>query len=156
VSAVIWLVLGVALLVAELLHTAFVFVWFGASALLVALAAALGLDSIAGELVLFAVVSTSLVLASRTIFKRFLPSRGATRSGAAALPGAIATVGVAIDNAAGTGRVDLHGLDWAARSLSGEPIPAGRRVQVIEVQGVTLVVEEEPGSANVPSPGGPK
>jgi membrane protein implicated in regulation of membrane protease activity len=42
------------------------------------------------------------------------------------------------------GRVSLQGLEWAARSLDGEPIGAGALVRVVRVEGVTLIVDSEP------------
>jgi membrane-bound serine protease (ClpP class) len=42
------------------------------------------------------------------------------------------------------GQVDVHGEIW--RAFSREPLPAGSRVRVIEVNGLTLVVEPAPSA----------
>jgi len=42
------------------------------------------------------------------------------------------------------GQVDVHGEIWRARSR--EPLPAGARVRVVEVNGLTLVVEAAPST----------
>ena len=48
----------------------------------------------------------------------------------------------AIDNTAGTGAVYVDGKTWTARSLGGEPIPAGTLVRAQAVEGVKLMVTE--------------
>src|SRR5437763_10015665 len=90
VSGSLWVMAALALLVLELVVPAFVFCWFGAAALIVALASYLGLVGLAAQLALFAGGSTALVLSSRAVFHRFLlrGSPGAAiRTNAAALPG---------------------------------------------------------------------
>ena len=42
------------------------------------------------------------------------------------------------------GQVDLHGEIW--RAYSREPVPAGAKVRVVEVNGLTLVVEPAPST----------
>ena len=43
-----------------------------------------------------------------------------------------------IDPTLGTGRVNVGGEDWAARS--DEPIPAGTRIRVVGADGIVLEV----------------
>lgn len=147
-SGTIWFVAAAVLLLLELGLPMLVFCWFAAGALLVAGAAWLGLASLPLQLLLFAGTSTPLVLSSRRIARRWL-LRGSPGAGVQtnvhALPGGAGRVSVAIGGEEG-GRVTMHGLDWAARSLDGEPIPAGASVRVIDVEGVTLIVEPDPGS----------
>lgn len=61
-----------------------------------------------------------------------------------ALPGCLARVLVPLGAEGHAGRVSLQGLEWAARSLDGEPIGAGALVRVVRVEGVTLIVDSEP------------
>ena len=44
----------------------------------------------------------------------------------------------AIDPVVGTGRVNVGGDDWAARS--GVPVPAGSEVEVVGADGIVLLV----------------
>ncbi len=144
-SGTIWLVASAVLLLLELGVPILVFCWFSAGALIVACASFLGLASLPLQLLLFAGTSAPLVLGTRRIAKRWL-LRGSPRveTNVRALPGGVGRVLVAID-AGGAGRVSLQGIDWAARSLDGEPIAAGAAVRVVDVEGVTLIVEPEPG-----------
>jgi membrane protein implicated in regulation of membrane protease activity len=144
-SAPFWVVAALVLLTLELLGPALVFCWFAAGAVFVALAAALGVGSLVAQLLLFAGSSTALVVASRTVFRGLLPSgrrRGRLLTGAAALPGQLATTLTPVD--AHGGQVRLHGMEWSARALDeNRPIPAGRAVRVIQVEGVKLIVDPE-------------
>ena len=92
---ILWCVLGLALIVAEVFTSGFVLLWFGIGALAAAFAGLVGIDSLAVQFIIFAVVSMGLTVASRTIFVNYF-SRERTgeslRSGADALPGKIGTV----------------------------------------------------------------
>ena len=92
---VLWFILGAILVVAEIFTSGFVLLWFGVGALAAALAAFLGLGSLALQFLIFAGISIALTAASRTIFINYF-SREKTgqslRTGVDALPGKIGTV----------------------------------------------------------------
>ena len=46
----------------------------------------------------------------------------------------------AIENITAVGQVKLNGMEWTARSTSGEPIPAGTIVKVDRIEGVKAFV----------------
>ena len=59
------------------------------------------------------------------------------------LPGRTAVVTEKIDNLAQTGKVRINDVDWLARSTGDTVIiPEKSVVEVIEVQGVKLIVKE--------------
>ena len=66
-----WIVLGLILIVAEVFTTGFVLLWFGIGALAAAFAGIVGIDSLAIQFLIFAVVSIGLTAASRTIFVNY-------------------------------------------------------------------------------------
>lgn len=147
-SATIWLIVAVVLLLIELGVPMLVFCWFAVGALVVACAALLGLASLSLQLLLFAGTSAVLLLGTRRIVQRYLlrSSPGVSvQTNQDALLGQLGRVVAAIDGSLGAGRVALQGMDWAARSLDGEAIPDGAVVRVVQVQGVTLIVEPDPG-----------
>lgn len=47
------------------------------------------------------------------------------------------------------GVVHFEGQNWRAKLASGGKVPAGKRVQILEVKGLTLIVEPLPGSKAV-------
>jgi len=65
---ILWAVLGIALIVAEIFTSGFVLLWFGIGALVASITGLVGLNSLALQFLIFAVVSISLTAASRTIF----------------------------------------------------------------------------------------
>jgi membrane protein implicated in regulation of membrane protease activity len=72
---------------------------------------------------------------------------GGERVGAAALIGAEA---VADGDLAPRGWVHVRGESWQAESASGASVPAGTRVRVRAVRGLTLQVEPGPDSSSAP------
>src|SRR5258707_11576891 len=68
---IFWTILGAILIIAEVFTTGFVLLWFGIGALAAALAGLLGVNSIALQFLIFAVVSIALTTASRTIFVNY-------------------------------------------------------------------------------------
>src|SRR5437899_2586838 len=92
---ILWTVLGLILIVAEVFTSGFVLLWFGIGALAAAFAGLVGVNSLALQFLIFAGVSIGLTAASRTIFVNYF-SREKTgeplRTGADALPGKIGTV----------------------------------------------------------------
>lgn len=135
----IWLGLVVLFFVVEAacpLHL--VSVWFAVGSL-----AALVVNALGGplwlQITVFLVVSCALLAALWPVTRKFLnPGRTATN-----LDSVIGTVGLVtgpIDNVAATGQVKLNGMEWTARSTSGEPIAAGIRVRVDRIEGVKVYV----------------
>ena len=141
---VLWCVLGLALIVAEVFTSGFVLLWFGIGALAAAFAGLVGIDSLAVQFMIFAVVSMGLTVASRTIFVNYF-SRERTgdslRSGAESLPGKIGTVVSSSRGALNEGAVKVFGSTWTAYPAEGEsPLEAGERVRVESIEGASIYV----------------
>ena len=68
---IFWAILGAILIVAEIFTSGFVLLWFGIGALAAAFAGFIGIDSLAIQFLIFAVVSIGLTAASRTIFVNY-------------------------------------------------------------------------------------
>ena len=140
-----WTVLGAILVVAEIFTSGFVLLWFGIGALAAALLAIVGIDSLALQFLVFAIVSSALTAASRTIFLNYF-SREKTgqslRSGVDALPGKIGTVVSSSRGALQEGAVKVFGSTWTAYPAPGEPpLEAGERVCVESIEGASIYVK---------------
>ena len=61
---ILWTVLGVTLVIAEVFTPGFVLLWFGVGALAAAFASLVGLDSLTLQFLIFAIVSVGLTAAS--------------------------------------------------------------------------------------------
>ena len=107
-------------------------------------AGVIGINSLALQFLIFAVVSIGLTAASRTIFVNYF-SREKTgnslRTGVDSLPGKIGTVVSSSRGALNEGAVKVFGSTWTAYPAEGEsPLEAGERVRVENVQGASIYV----------------
>jgi membrane protein implicated in regulation of membrane protease activity len=137
--AVIWLAVGLALALAEVLSGEFVLLMLGGGALAAGVAALLGAGVVVGALV-FAVVSVALVLGVRPVVKRRLAS-GVTPIAmhSEALVGAAGVVVAEVDGRGG--RVKIGSDLWSARSYDhGHVIAEGAGVTVLAIEGATALV----------------
>jgi membrane protein implicated in regulation of membrane protease activity len=146
---ILWALLGVILIVAEIFTSGFVLLWFGLGAIVAALAALAG----AGypfQFLIFFVVSIALTAASRTIFTNYLMrdgDEGGYKSGAESLPGQVGTVVAASQGALLEGAVKVYGSTWTAYPAEGEePLEAGSRVVVESVRGASIYVRRAPSA----------
>ena len=146
---IVWAVLGVVLIIAEVFTPGFVLLWFGVGALAAALAAFLGVG-VAAQLLLFIVVSAALTALSRTIFVNYFTGRDepeGVKMGVASLPGQVGTVVTSSQGALQEGAVKVYGSVWTAYPAEGEPpLEAGDRVVVERLRGASIYVRRA-GSA---------
>jgi membrane protein implicated in regulation of membrane protease activity len=134
--AVAWLIAAVLAAVVEIAIPSFGFLFVSCAAAGAALAAVAGLGGAIQAVAFGAVLVLSLA---------FLRSRLAARLGARGVPsrtqtlvGKRAKVTADIDPTLGTGRVNVGGEDWAARSRHA--IPSGVDVQIQGFDGIVLEV----------------
>jgi membrane protein implicated in regulation of membrane protease activity len=140
---IIWVVLAIVLMVAEIFTPGFVLLWFGVGALAAALTSMLGLGYPFQFLVFF-VVSMALTVASRTIFTKYFVRKeleGGFKTGVDALPGKVGTVVTSSRGALNEGAVKVYGSTWTAYPAEGEDaLEAGDRVMVESVRGASIYV----------------
>jgi membrane protein implicated in regulation of membrane protease activity len=140
---ILWTILGVVLVIAEVFTPGFVLLWFGVGALAAALAAFLG-AGFAAQFILFIAVSTALTALSRTIFVNYFTARGepdGMKMGVASLPGQVGTVVTSSQGALNEGAVKVFGSVWTAYPAEGEPpLEAGDRVVVERLKGASIYV----------------
>lgn len=137
-----WLILGVALIVAEIFTLGFVLLWFGIGAVAAAVVGLLG-GGIFLQFLVFAIVSIALTAMSRTILAKYFyhDDKNAMKSGVDALPGKIGTVSEASKGALNEGAVKVFGSIWTAYPIEGESeLIAGEKVEVVEVRGSSIYV----------------
>jgi membrane protein implicated in regulation of membrane protease activity len=142
--AVLWIVLGIALAIAEMFTATLLLIMFSAGAFAAAGAAALGAPMLLQVLV-FAIVSALSLGAVRPIIRRHQRSAaetGDTSFGVEAIEGSTAMVLEEVD--AEHGLIKIDGEMWTARSFDGtEVYQPGERVRVIKVRGATALVWRE-------------
>jgi membrane protein implicated in regulation of membrane protease activity len=137
---IIWLIAGVFAGVGEILTAGFFLAPFAVGAFGAMLAALVGGGG-AIQLIVFAVLTLACFGLVRPIAKRHMYTPPQIRTGAAALVGRNAIVLDRIANDEGVGSVRLDGEVWTARSYDEDHvIPAGTKVQVVEIRGATAIV----------------
>lgn len=137
----LWIVLGVGLVIAELFTMTLFLVMFGVGAFAAAGAAALGAP-VAAQVLTFALVSALTVVGLRPVIQRHRRSAldsGEQPFGVEAIEGSTALVveRVTVDS----GIVKIDGELWSARAFDAtQQCAPGERVRVIEVKGATVKV----------------
>jgi membrane protein implicated in regulation of membrane protease activity len=138
---ILWVVLGVVFIIAEIFTLGFVLLWFGIGAIAAALAGYLGFG-LSVQFVIFAAVSIVLTALSRTIFVRYSNSDGNNvKTGIDSLPGQIGTVTGASKGALQSGEVKVFGSTWTAFPEDGETsLVEGEKVEVVSIKGSSIYV----------------
>ena len=139
---IFWLVLGIALVLAETFTLGFVLLWFGVGAVAASLAGLLGVGFL-GQFLIFAGVSIALTAMSRTIFAKYLGhnDQEAVKTGIDALPGQVSTVSTGSAGAMNEGAVKVYGSTWTAYPIDEETrLVEGEKVEVVSVKGSSIYV----------------
>ena len=138
-AAIIWLVIMTVFLIVEAacpFHL--VSIWFAVGALVSMIISMLG-GELWLQIIAFCIVSGALLAGLWPFIRKFLnPHITATN-----VDSVIGTEGVVtadIDNLNAVGQVKLGGMEWTARSTSGEKITAGTRIRVDRIEGVKAFV----------------
>ncbi|MCT8127515.1 MAG: NfeD family protein [Alishewanella aestuarii] len=140
-TAMIWIIIGVALILSELLATSIVAVFLGLAAIVVGVLLQLGwIESASTQYTVFGIVSLVLLFTARGRFKRwfvgFTADKGEHPSRFTEDIGDTATV--LADFQHGRGRVVLNGVQWDAQS--SDELKAGDLARVVANEGIHLTV----------------
>jgi membrane protein implicated in regulation of membrane protease activity len=138
--AVFWIVAALVLAVAELLTLSFVALYLAIGSLAAAVTALLGGD-VWLQVLVFAVVSVATLLLTRRPLQRLLNRTPVVPSNAPTVVGKRAVVVIPIQAGPGErGQVKVGTEHWSARSEDEHAIVEGATVDVVRIDGVTLVV----------------
>jgi membrane protein implicated in regulation of membrane protease activity len=137
-SAVFWLFLLVVFLVMESQTIALITAWFAVGALTALVLSVLQVSFVL-QVAAFFVVSASLLALLRPLVKKYIQPK-IEKTNVDAVIGSTGLVTVSIDNLAACGQVKLGGLEWTARSTTGDVLPAGTVIRVDRIQGATAYV----------------
>jgi membrane protein implicated in regulation of membrane protease activity len=146
-AAITWLVLMVLFIWIEASTVTMASLWFAAGALVSMIIALLG-GQLWLQAVVFLVVSGVLLWLLRPVAKKYFTPK-LTKTNVEAIIGTRGIVTEEIDNLLAQGQVRINGLEWTARSTSGEKIPAGSTIKVDRIEGVKVFVTPVEVKANV-------
>ena len=144
-----WFVLGLALLTLEMATPGgFYFVFFGASAFVVAILDLTGIvDSAWMEWMLFSIFAA----VATTLFRQRVLSRFGPRMPNGEVDTLIGEVATALEGIqpGAVGKAELRGSSWTAFNAGNRQLERGQRCRVERVDGLTLFIRAaEPGSSS--------
>ncbi len=135
-TAAHWAILGVILLLIELTTGTFVVLFFGLSALSLALLKILGLDHLGFEIFIFAVDGALFTLGFRKkVLSRLAPQKLFLNDQAQQI-----TLTSSIE-AKSEATIQYQGTPWTAVNLTSEVLNKGQKVTVVKTEGIKLFVE---------------
>lgn len=137
-AGVVWFLLMVFFILLEAGTVALVSTWFAAGALGAMITALCG-GALWLQLVVFLVISVVLLVSLRGFLRKHITPKQ-IKTNVDSIVGTEGLVTATIDNLASTGQVKLGGMEWSARSTSGEVIQPGERIRVDRVEGVKVFV----------------
>ncbi len=144
-EAIFWLIAMVVFMIAEGVTVSLVSIWFALGAL-----AALVVSLVGGNLmlqvILFLSISIILLASLRSLVRKYINPR-LIHTNVDSVIGSTGVVTIPVNNVAALGRVTIGGMDWSARSSTGEPLPEGAQIRVDRVEGVKLFVSLAENSA---------
>ncbi len=149
-DALIWLGVMIGFLVAEAATTQLYCIWFALGALITAFISFANMSTTT-EIIIFLVLSILMLLFTRKFAVQVLKAPK-TATNTDSVVGAIGEVTDKLVVITGEGRVLVNGLKWKAQSVNGEDIEAGTHVKILEIRGVTVVVEPVQISAPTEQP----
>ncbi len=137
-EAMFWLIAMIAFMVVEAGTAALVSVWFAAGALAALVVAMLG-GILPIQIVVFLVVSIVLLCILRGFARKYVDPH-IVHTNVNSVVGTTGVVSQAVNNLTAEGRVTIDGMDWSARSSTGEALPQGATVRIDRVEGVKVFV----------------
>ena len=141
-ETIFWLVLFVVLLIIEIFTMGLTTVWFAGGALVAFILAFVGFD-LPVQIIVFLLVSILLLVLTRPVAIKFF-NQERQKTNAESLIGQKAIVLETIDTIHGSGRVEVNGMEWSAKTDEmTQAIAAGEIVSIEGIQGVKLIVKKE-------------
>lgn len=148
---IVWLILAAIFIGVEVLTPGFFLLWFGIGALAAMILSLIGITSLAAQIIVFLIVSVALLVASRTIFERFLPLSSSAQGLKTNVETMIGQVGTVVEPSRGAlheAAVKVYGSTWTAFPIEGEkPLTEGETVAIERIEGNSIYVRRSPRRA---------
>ena len=137
---IVWLIIGIIALIAELLTAALVSVWFVPAALITALLSLVVKDFV-WQLVIFSVLSILFMFVLRRLYIKYIKKpKDAVKKENSLIGSCAKTVSTVTSHG---GEVLSGDVYWRAVSANGETIPENENVTVTDIKSTTLIVKKE-------------
>lgn len=138
---IVWLVMVIVFVIAELATVGLLSIWFAAGALVAMIIAIFG-GPIPLQLAAFFIVSIILLIATKSWAQKYINSR-TTKTNVDSLIGKRTVITQRVSNLDQTGKTVLSGQEWTVRSDDDSVIfEEGELVEVVRISGVKLIVKK--------------
>ncbi|MBQ7410682.1 MAG: NfeD family protein [Clostridia bacterium] len=135
-----WLIIAGAFVILEIATMGFLVFWFALGAL-AALVVSLLVDSILVQAIVFLVVSTILLFATKPLVNKIMPKDSFVKTNSYSIEGKVGRVTIDIEPVEGKGQVKVGGESWSAKSADDTYIPKDTEVIVEKIEGVKVIVK---------------
>ncbi len=136
----IWLVTAGIFFIIEIMNAGFLVFWFSLGAL-VAMVLSLFVDNVLLQVIVFLVVSTFLLFATKPFVNKILPKESFIKTNSYSIEGKVGKVTIDIEPVEGKGQIKVNGEAWSAKSLDNTYIPKDTEIIVQKIEGVKAIVE---------------
>lgn len=134
---ILWVAVGVVALVIELSTAALVSIWFVPAALLTCLVS-LVTDSFLIQILVFIILSIIAMIISRKVYKKYIKKEKDEVDANSNLIGKHCKT---IEDTDGiNGKVLVGDIYWKAKTQNGDTIPKDESVNIVSVEGTTLII----------------
>ena len=137
---VFWLAATVVFVLVELMTVGLTSIWFAAGSFVAFIIALLG-GNVVVQGIAFILVSVVLLALTKPWAGKYINSR-TVKTNVDELIGKKAVITEDVDNDRAAGTAVLDGREWTARSADGSVIEAGALAEIMEIQGVKLIVRK--------------
>lgn len=137
-SPIIWVALGLVLIIVEMFSLTLVLLFFGVSALVVAILKYAGLNNLPIEILIFAILGIAGLLIFRGKLRRSLksqPELSIDRNTPIVLSEDVP--------ARSSAKIEYQGVLWTAVNDSDTPMTKGTKVFIQRTEGVKLIIRKE-------------
>ena len=136
----IWLLIAGAFVILEIATMGFLVFWFAVGAL-VAMVVSFFIESIFVQSLIFVIVSTLLLFATKPFVNKIMPKDSFVKTNSYSIEGKVGKVTIDIEPIEGKGQVKVAGEAWSAKSVDDTYIPKDTEVVIEKIEGVKAIVK---------------
>ena len=135
----IWLIISGLLFIGEMITIGFLLFWPAIAALITMIISIFAPDAIILQMAIFVVSSAILIFFTKPLVNKYI-NKKTVPTNTYSLIGKKAIVVEDIKSLEGSGQVKVNGEIWSAKSDTEETIEKGTEVEILQVDGVKLLV----------------
>ncbi len=136
----IWLIIAGAFVILEIATMGFLVFWFAVGAL-VAMIVSFFIESIFVQSLVFVIVSTLLLFATKPFVNKIMPKDSFVKTNSYSIEGKVGKVTIDIEPIEGKGQIKVSGETWSAKSADETYIPKDTEVVIEKIEGVKAIVK---------------